>query len=245
MAKLYKFTDTEKELKDRCAEAEGGTDADKKQAQDALEAGRKVNFKEWKLRGKSTLKLLESKETGKRMLRMRSENGQQMLLNDWCSSTKATKKGTDVITLVTTSGATAGTHMIKVNKAKRDGLFDAIHKTGTPGKGAAAMDAPAAAATAAAIKPPAAKQPAAVSTQPAATKKLAVTAASDSHNAPSAESGSLMHALNQVCPSCQLPAHQCSTVPGYHHHNVDVRRLVVHIVIREMDSGLHRKGPCV
>jgi len=29
--------------------------------------------------------LLQNKDSGKRMLRMRSENGQQMLLNDWCT----------------------------------------------------------------------------------------------------------------------------------------------------------------
>ena len=90
IAVLMTLTDVKKNLEERLEQAAGGgTEADKKQAQDALDAAAKSNFKEWKKRGKSTLKLLEVKDSGKRMLRMRSENGQQLLLNDWCSSSKA------------------------------------------------------------------------------------------------------------------------------------------------------------
>eukprot|EP01048_Picozoa_sp_COSAG05_P006040 COSAG05_NODE_376_length_10629_cov_43.288319_3_plen_115_part_00 len=57
-AKLSTLTDTKKELEQRVTEADtGGTEDDKKQAQEALQAGRKTNFKEWKVRGKSTLKV--------------------------------------------------------------------------------------------------------------------------------------------------------------------------------------------
>ena len=93
-------------------------------AKAALETGRQVKFKQWKKRGISTIALVKDKASGNLMLRMRSENGQQLLLNDWAHKTKATKMGDKKLTMITAAGTS---HMLRYGKQEtRDELFECV-----------------------------------------------------------------------------------------------------------------------
>lgn len=127
-AALHTLTDTKEELE---AQLEAVQTAAKDGVKDgmtvaeataALEEGRKANFKQWKKRGVSTVALVKDKASGNLLLRMRSENGQQLLLNDWAHTTKTTKLADKKLTMITPSGAS---HMLRFGKQEtRDELFE-------------------------------------------------------------------------------------------------------------------------
>jgi hypothetical protein len=127
-AALNTLTDTKEELEAQLADVETAAKDGVKEgmtvaeATAALEAGKKANFKQWKKRGVSTIALVKDKASGNLMLRMRSENGQQLLLNDWAHTTKTTKVADKKLTLITPSGAS---HMLRFGKQEtRDELFE-------------------------------------------------------------------------------------------------------------------------
>ena len=127
-AALNTLTDTKEELEAQLADVETAAKDGVKEgmtvaeATAALEAGKKANFKQWKKRGVSTVALVKDKASGNLMLRMRSENGQQLLLNDWAHTTKTTKVADKKLTLITPSGAS---HMLRFGKQEtRDELFE-------------------------------------------------------------------------------------------------------------------------
>ena len=92
------------------------------EAKAALEEGKKANFKQWKKRGVSTVALVKDKTSGNVLIRMRSENGQQLLLNDWAHKTKTTKLADKKLTMIT---ADAKSHMLRFGKQEtRDELFE-------------------------------------------------------------------------------------------------------------------------
>ena len=167
--KMFTLTDTKQELEERVkkCESEGADAKDLAEAKEALEKGRKTNFKQWKPMGSSTISVVKDKASAKLMLRMRSENGQRFLLNDWASSTKANKQKKLQMTLVTPGPKQ---HMLKFTQTEhRDELFDIVN-----GKEPAPSASPAAAASKPASSPASASPAAAASpaaTAPAASAK--------------------------------------------------------------------------
>ena len=164
--KMFTLTDTKQELEERVkkCESEGADAKDLAEAKEALEKGRKTNFKQWKPMGSSTISVVKDKASAKLMLRMRSENGQRFLLNDWASSTKANKQKKLQMTLITPGPKQ---HMLKFTQTEhRDELFDIVN-----GKEPAPSASPAAAASKPA-KSPASASPAAAAS-PAATAPAA------------------------------------------------------------------------
>ena len=129
-AALHTLTDTKEELETQLKQVqeavEGGiTDGMTVEEATALfEAGQKLKFKQWKKKGVSTIALVKDKPSGNLLLRMRSENGQQVLLNDWAHKTKTTKMADTKMTMITAAGTS---HMLRFGKqATRDELFEYV-----------------------------------------------------------------------------------------------------------------------
>ena len=150
-SKLFTLTDTQEELESQLEAVKKGGDNGKggtmtvAEAEGLVAKGKAANFKQWKAKGVNTVGLVKDKASGNTMVRMRSENGQQLLLNDWAHTIKPTKVQTKQMTLITASG----NHMLKFGQEEtRDELFDLI--TGKSGGSSAAPAAakPAAAAVA-------------------------------------------------------------------------------------------------
>ena len=127
-AALHTLTDTKQELEDQLGNVQKATDEGIKdgmtleEAKAALEEGKKAKFKQWKKRGVSTVALVKDKTSGNVLIRMRSENGQQLLLNDWAHKTKTTKLADKKLTMIT---ADAKSHMLRFGKQEtRDELFE-------------------------------------------------------------------------------------------------------------------------
>eukprot|EP01043_Picozoa_sp_COSAG02_P057260 COSAG02_NODE_6920_length_3287_cov_4.293915_1_plen_502_part_00 len=129
-AALHTLTDTKEELESQLKQVQQSVQDGVKdgmtveEATALLEAGQKAKFKQWKKKGVSTIALVKDKPSGNLMLRMRSENGQQVLLNDWAHKTKTTKLADKKMTMITAAGAS---HMLRFGKQEtRDELFEYV-----------------------------------------------------------------------------------------------------------------------
>jgi hypothetical protein len=124
---LHTLMDTKAELETQLKQAQEAVQDGVKDgmtveaATAALEEGKKSGFRQWKKRGISTIDLVKVKPTGNLMLRMRSENGQRLLLNEWVHKTKATKCAEKKMTMITMFGTS---HVLRFGKQQtRDELF--------------------------------------------------------------------------------------------------------------------------
>jgi hypothetical protein len=135
-AALHTLTDTKEELETQLEQVQKAVQDGVKdgmtveEATSLLEAGKQAKFKQWKKRGVSTVALVKDKPSGNLMLRMRSENGQQLLLNDWAHKTKTTKLADKKMTMITAAGAS---HMLRFGKQEtRDELFEYVATRSLP-----------------------------------------------------------------------------------------------------------------